>query len=323
MRFLEAPSPAIAIVGPTAVGKTEISLRLAERLKGEIISADSRLFYRGLDIGTAKPTAAELRRAPHHLIDVADPDEIWSLAVFQQEACAEIARIQARGHLPLLVGGTGQYVWSVIEDWKIPAQEADTRLRQALERMAAEIGYQEMYERLKKIDPAAAAHIEMRNVRRTVRAFEVILRTGKLFSEQRLKGASPYQWLIVGLIRPREELYRRVDERIDTMVANGFIEEVRGLLKRGYSPDLPTLSAIGYREMVAHVRGEMTLADAVVQIKRQTRQYVRRQANWFKPDDPSIHWFNCGEDTADEVEEYIRSAKLSTDFGNGLTGLEG
>jgi tRNA dimethylallyltransferase len=313
MRFLDAPRPAIAVVGPTAVGKTEISLQLAERLGGEIISADSRLFYRKMDIGTAKPSRAELGRVTHHLIDVANPDEIWNLAGYQGAAIGEIARIQARGHLPLLVGGTGQYIWSVIEDWIIPAQAPDERLRQALEHWAAEIGAQALYDRLAGIDPQAAAHIEARNVRRTVRALEVIFSTGRRFSEQRLKGESPYQWLIVGLIRPREELYRRVDQRIEAMIAQGFIDEVRDLLERGYSADLPTLSAIGYREIGAYVRGEMSLVDAVVLIKRLTRQFVRRQANWFKPDDPRIHWFECNENSTDEIEHYIRTAVWNDD----------
>jgi tRNA dimethylallyltransferase len=308
MRFLDALRPAIAVVGPTAVGKTEISLRLAQRLEGEIISADSRLFYRKMDIGTAKPNRVELERVTHHLIDVANPDEIWNLAGYQKAAVQEIARIQERGHLPILVGGTGQYVWSVIEDWIIPAQAPDLGLRQALEHWASEIGPQELYNRLSTLDPEAAAHIEAGNVRRTIRALEVIFRTGKRFSEQRLKGASPFQWLIIGLIRSREELYQRVDERIEAMIAQGFIDEVRELLARGYSAELPTLSAIGYREIGAYLRGEISLADAVMLMKRLTRQFVRRQANWFKADDPRIHWFQCDVSSADEIERFIRDA---------------
>jgi tRNA dimethylallyltransferase len=305
MRFLNTPSAVIAIVGPTAVGKTEVALQLAERLNGEIVSADSRLFYRGMDIGTAKPTREELRRVPHHLIDVAGPDETWSLALFQSAAGQAIEDIHSRGRLPFLVGGTGQYVWSVIENWEIPAQEPDPRLRAALEHWAQEIGPVALYERLRSIDPEAAAHMEPRNVRRTVRALEVLFHTGRRFSEQRLKGESPYAWRVIGLIRPRDELYQRVDARIEAMIAQGFPDEVRALLERGYSPELPTLSAIGYREMIASLQGKMTLDEAVVQIKRLTRQFVRRQANWFKQEDPRIRWFRCGDETVDEIAIFL------------------
>jgi tRNA dimethylallyltransferase len=292
-------------VGPTAVGKTEVALQLAERMNGEIVSADSRLFYRGMDIGTAKPTREELRRVPHHLIDVANPDETWSLALFQSAANQAIEDIHFRGRLPFLVGGTGQYVWSVIENWEIPAQEPDPRLRAALEHWAQEIGPIALYERLRSIDPEAATHMEPRNVRRTVRALEVLFHTGRRFSEQSLKGESPYSWKIVGLIRPRDELYRRVDARIEAMIAQGFVEEVRTLLERGYSPELPTLSAIGYREITQYLQGKMTLDEGVVGIKRLTRAFVRRQANWFKQADPRIRWFRCGDETIDEIAKFL------------------
>jgi tRNA dimethylallyltransferase len=305
MRFLDTPSAAVAIVGPTAVGKTEVALQLAERLNGEVISADSRLFYRGMDIGTAKPTPDELHRVPHHLIDVANPDETWSLALFQPAADEAIRQTQARGRLPFLVGGTGQYVWSVVEHWEIPEQEPDLRLRAALERWAEEIGPIGLYERLRSVDPEAAAHMEPRNVRRSVRALEVLFRTGRRFSEQRLKGESPYSWRMIGLIRPREELYQRVDARIEAMLGQGFVDEVRSLLERGYSPELPTLSAIGYREIIAYLQGKMTLDEAVMHIKRLTRAFVRRQANWFKQEDPRIRWFRSGEETVDEIERYL------------------
>jgi tRNA dimethylallyltransferase len=178
---LEVRSPLVVIAGPTAVGKTEIALRLAERLGGEIVSADSRLFYRGMDIGTAKPSREEIQRVPHHLIDVALPDERWSLAVFQQAAQQAVAEIHARDRLPLLVGGTGQFVWAVIQGWDIPAQVPDTRLREALERWAAQLGPYGLHQRLFVLDPDAAAFIDPPNVRRTIRALEVIFRTGTAF----------------------------------------------------------------------------------------------------------------------------------------------
>ncbi len=305
----ELSNPLVVIIGPTAVGKTEIALRLAERLGGEIVSVDSRLFYRGMDIGTAKPSAEEQARVPHHLIDVADPDQPWSLATFQPAAAQAIAGIQARGRLPFLVGGTGQYVQAVLQGWELPAQEPDPALREALERWAEQLGAYGLHERLAVLDPAAAANIDARNVRRTIRALEVIFRTGRHFSEQRQRSPSPYSLLIVGLKRPRAELYRRVDERIEAMMAAGFVDEVRGLLEQGYSPDLPTLSAIGYREIIAYLQGKMTLEEAVAQMKRLTRRFVRHQGAWFSEKNLAIHWLEVGERTVDEIEALLQDRK--------------
>ena len=294
--------PLIVILGPTAVGKTETALQLAEALDGEIVSADSRLFYRGMDIGTAKPAPAELARVPHHLVDVADPDETWSLAMFQRAAQAAIAEIHARGRLPFLVGGTGQYIRAVTEAWEIPEVAPDFRMREALEKWAQEVGPDGLHRRLAEVDPEAAERIDPRNLRRTVRALEVILRTGKRFSAQKSRGESPYRVLQLGLTRPRPELYARIDARIEAMLEAGFLEEVRGLLAAGYAPDLPSMSAIGYRQMVQVIQGEITLEEAVTLMKRLTRQFVRRQANWFKFDDPNIHWFRAGAVAAAEME---------------------
>jgi tRNA dimethylallyltransferase len=299
--------PLVVIVGPTAVGKTEISIQLAERLVGEIVSADSRLFYRGMDIGTAKPTPSQRARVPHHLIDVAAPDQVWSLAAFQQAAYQIIAGIHARGRLPFLVGGTGQYIRAVIQGWQIPRVRSSPRLREALENWSAKIGPDGLHHRLAVLDPEAAAQIDYRNLRRTVRALEVILRTGYQFSAQRNKGVPPYRSLQIGLTRPRKELYARVDARIDAMLADGFVDEVKQLLSQGYSPDLPTLSAIGYRELVAYLKGKISLQEAVKLIKRHTRQFVRRQANWFKENDPNIHWFTVEPHAVTEIEQLIRA----------------
>jgi tRNA dimethylallyltransferase len=304
-----APAPLILIVGPTAVGKTELAIQLAERLNGEIVSADSRLFYRGMDIGTAKPTAGEQARVPHHLIDVADPNEIWSLAVFQQRATEIIADIHERGKLPFLVGGTGQYVRAVTEGWSPPEVEPDSRLRGILEDLAEKKGIYWLHEGLNRIDPDAAEKIDPRNVRRTVRALEVILTTGKLFSKQRSRGVSPYKLLSIGLKRPRVELYQRVDERIEAMFAAGFVEEVKELLENGYSPELPTMSAIGYRECIRVVQGQWSIEQAKVEMRRATRIFVRRQANWFKEDDPNIRWFEAGQENVTKmVEDYVRQS---------------
>lgn len=304
----------ILIVGPTAVGKTEIALQLAKKINGEIVSADSRLFYRGMDIGTAKPSLEERARVPHHLIDIANPDETLSLAVFQQKAKEIIADIHARNKLPFLVGGTGQYARAVTEGWTPPEVVANSRMRDELGRLALshaegmkeERGEQWLHRKLSMLDPEAAEKIDARNFRRTIRALEVILTTGRKFSAQRGQVESPYQLITIGLNRPREELYQRVDERIEAMFANGFVNEVRGLLEKGYSPALPGMSAIGYRECIKIVKGEINEEQAKIEIRRVTRVFVRRQANWFKESDPRIRWFNPNREGAiAEIERYI------------------
>jgi tRNA dimethylallyltransferase len=313
MHFLEMYNLAqarprlVLILGPTAVGKTETALHLAQRLNGEIVSADSRLFYRGMDIGTAKPSREELALVPHHLIDIVDPDETLSLAVFQKMARDAIAGITARGRLPFLVGGTGQYVRAVVEGWDLPRVEADPALRAILEAWAGEVGADGLHQRLAALDPAAAAAIDYHNLRRTVRALEVIFSTGRRFSEQRGSGPSLYDLFQLGLTRPRPELYARIDARIEAMLAGGLVDEVRGLLAGGYSPDLPAFSAIGYREVIACLQGRISLEEAQMLMKRLTRQFVRRQTNWFKETDPQIRWFQPGVTAEGEIESLIRA----------------
>lgn len=304
----EKRSALVLIVGPTAVGKTELAIRLAERLDGEIVSADSRLFYRGMDIGTAKPSAAEQARVPHHLIDVADPDETLSLAVFQKMAHRAIADIHGRGNLPFLVGGTGQYVRAVTEGWTPPEVEPNERLRAELSSMQEKKGPEWLYAKLQEADPEAAARIDPRNVRRTIRALEVILLTGRRFSDQRDQTPAPYRLISIGLTRPRDELYARVDLRIEQIFVSGFVAEVEGLLHRRYAPTLPTMSAIGYRECVRLINGEIDEERAKSEMRRATRMLVRRQANWFKQSDPAIRWFRVEEGIEDEIEAEIRSA---------------
>jgi tRNA dimethylallyltransferase len=301
--------PLIVIVGPTAVGKTELSIQLAERLGGEIVSADSRLFYRGMDIGTAKPNPAEQKRVPHHLIDVANPDEVWSLALFQEAACRIIDEIHFRQRLPFLVGGTGQYIRAVLEGWQPPAQEPDPAMRHVLEKWAAEIGPFELHRRLALLDLPAAKIIDPTNVRRTIRALEVIFNSGRRFSEQRQKNVSKYSYLMIGLIRPRADLYARVDARIESMIENGFVEEVQSLMARGYTERLAGMAAIGYGEIVAYLKNEVTLEEAIIQMKRQTRRFVRRQTNWFKENDPKIHWFQVDGRVVDRIEDFIESGQ--------------
>jgi tRNA dimethylallyltransferase len=303
--LIESEHPLVIFAGPTAVGKTELAIVVANKLNGEIISADSRLFYRGMDIGTAKPREKERKGIPHHLIDVVDPDKPLSLAVFQREVERLIREIQARGHLPILVGGTGQYIMAVVEDWRPPLVKPSPNLRAGINTWADEIGGQALHDRLALIDPDAAAAIDPRNLRRTVRALEVIFASGERFSAQRKKSTLPADVILIGLTRSRKDLYERIDQRIEQMVAGGLIEEVELLISRGYSAELPSMSAIGYHEIGQYIMGNISLEEAIVLMKRRTRQFVRRQAAWFKPADSRIRWFSMQDDTIEKVIEYI------------------
>ena len=284
--------PVIFIVGPTASGKTDAGIRLAKRIGGEIVSADSRYLYRGMDIGTAKPTLEERQGIPHWLIDIADPDETWSLSLFQKAADEAIRDIHSRGKMPILVGGTGQYVRAILEGWSIPEGEPDHRLRSVLEDWGREIGAEELYHKLSRLDPEAAAKIEWQNMRRTIRALEVIFTTGERFSAQRTVKESPYDAMIFGMKRERTELYNRIDLRVDLMIRQGLVEETAALLSKGYPETLPSMSAIGYKEICDYLHGKTDLDEAAQLIKFRTHNYVRRQANWFKPNDPGIRWID-------------------------------
>ncbi len=298
--------PVIALIGPTAVGKTALSLVLAEALNGEIVSADSRLFYRGMDIGTAKPTVEERMRVPHHLIDVADPDVSWSLARFCKAAFEAITQIHKRGRLPLIVGGTGQYITALLEGWDPPSQPADDQVRLELQAFADEQGIQALHQRLAQVDPEMAKCIDARNVRRVIRALEIFESTGKLPSTLRRKQPPPFRILRIGLTLPRGELYARIDVRIDRMLKDGLVEEVQDLLEQGVPPDVPAMSAIGYRQIVEYLQGEITLEEAVQLIRRASRVFVRRQSNWFKADDPQIHWFESRPDVESAILDFVR-----------------
>jgi len=300
------PLPLVVIVGPTGVGKTELSIQLALRLDGEIVSADSRLFYRGMDIGTAKPSLTDGALVPHHLIDVANPDQVWSLAIFQEAANQAIHAVHSSGHLPFLVGGTGQYIRAIVEGWSLPKVKPNPKLRSALEEWAEEITPQGLHDRLRILDAASAEQIDARNLRRTIRALEVILTTGKKFSGQRRQQPAPYNTFTIGVFRPRDELYNRIDIRIQEMIDAGFEQEVQSLLNRGYSPDLPPLSAIGYNEMIEHLYGRLSLTEAIERMKQRTRIFVRRQANWFKLSDPNIRWYDALPHSQDQIVEDIR-----------------
>lgn len=293
--------PLLVLVGPTGVGKTAMAIQLAERLNGEIVSADSRYLYRYMDIGTAKPNQHERARVPHHLIDVTTPDVPWSLAQYQAEAFTTIGSIHARGHLPILAGGTGQYVRAVVEGWQPPPSAQTPELRHSLETRLIHDGLDSLVAQLRGLDPESARTIDTLNPRRVIRALEVVLTTGRSFVGQRRKLPPRLTIHTVGLSLPRTLLFARIDQRVDAMLASGLIDEVRGLVARGYSWDLPALSAIGYRQIGQFLRGECTLEEAVEHIRRDTRVFVRRQANWFKPDEPSISWFDVSQTFADEL----------------------
>ena len=297
--------PLVAIVGPTAVGKTRLSLRLAQEFDGEIISADSRQVYRGLDIGTAKPTLEERARVPHRLIDVVAPDETLTLAQYQELAYQAIDDVLARDKLPFLVGGTGQYVRAVVEGWGIPRVPPNEELRAELYRQAEIEGEGELHARLREVDPAAAERIDPRNVRRVVRALEVYLETGQPISALQRKKPPPYRILQIGLTMKRQELYRRIDERVDKMIENGLVEEVRGLVEQGYGYNLPAISGLGYQQIGTYLRGEASLEEAIQLIKRHTRRFVRHQYNWFRLDDAAIRRFDVLGEPYGEIRELV------------------
>ncbi len=296
----------LIIVGPTGVGKTKLSLAIANLVNGEIVSADSRLLYRGMNIGTAKPTTQEMSTINHYLIDVSDPDKTWSLARFNNAVQDSINQILKKGKMPILVGGTGQYIRSLVEGWEIPETKANQALRNELDNWAKQIGYVELHRKMSLLDSESGKSIQPQNVRRTIRAMEVIFSTGKRFSDLRRKTKPIHDYKIIGLTRPRDELYAVIDSRIDKMFENGFIDEVESLVKDGFTRELPSMSAIGYQEVIEYLAGEITLEEVRVMMKRRTRQFIRRQANWFKQDNPEIEWFSLPPDPEREVISTIK-----------------
>jgi tRNA dimethylallyltransferase len=297
--------PLIAIVGPTAVGKTATATRLCRALRGEVISADSRQVYRGLDIGTAKPTPQERETATHRLIDVVDPDQVLGLAEYQTMAYAAINDVLARNRIPFLVGGTGQWVQAVVEGWGVPRVLPDYALRAELEAEATRDGPQALHARLASVDPAAAAKIDYRNLRRVIRALEVYLKTGTPISQHQRAQPPPYRILQIGLTMPREMLYARVDARVERMLADGLLAEVRMLVDQGYYLDLPAMSGLGYRQIGQHLAGETSLDEAIRLVKKETRRFVRQQYNWFQLEDPAIQWFDVSGEFYDALYQLV------------------
>lgn len=298
------------LVGPTGSGKSGLAIQLATALDAEIVSADSRYLYRQLNIGTAKPTEGELSQVPHHLIDVADLHQPWSIGEYKVEAENIIQNMHQRGKIPIVTGGTGQYIRALRENWQIPELEADHRMRTVLEKIGDKVGFEKLHQNLKVLDPQAAELIDYRNHRRTIRALEVIFSSGVRFSQARSRKDSPYEMLMIGLRWEREELYQRIDARIEQMLKEGFLDEVRGLINHGYKDALLKMRVIGYSELIAYLDNNLSLEEALMLIKRNTRKYVRRQANWFKPTDSEIHWLNAKDPAILEKMLDLVSAKF-------------
>jgi tRNA dimethylallyltransferase len=282
----------LGIVGPTAVGKSRLAIQLAQELDGEIVNADSRQVYRYLDIGTAKPTPQERAIVPHHVFDVVSPNENFSLAQYQQLALRAVDEIHQRGRLPIVVGGSGQYVWSVLEGWGIPQVAPNPEFRQAMEERSERGEGNQLHEELSAVDPEAAQHIDPRNVRRTIRALEVFNETDTPFSQLKQKGAPLFNVFVIGLTADRDELYRRIDIRVDRMIEQGLVDEVKRLMSRGFDFNMPALASIGYRQIGQFLRGELTLPGAIQQMKFETHRLARQQYTWFQPEDTRIHWFD-------------------------------
>lgn len=305
MSAANSPEALVAIVGPTATGKTGLAVALAADFNAEIISADSRQVYRGLDIGTAKPTAHERAQAPHHVLDLVDADDAsFSVAVWRDHAEQALEDIAARGKQPWLVGGTGLYVQSLVDGLTFPDVPPQTELRAELERTLQEEGREPLVARLQRLDPVGASQIDLRNPRRLIRALEVCLVSGKPFSAQRTRRPPPYPVLQVGLRTDRETLYQRIDERVDKMVADGFVEEVKRLVDQGVTVELPSMQSAGYRQIAAYLQGYCTLAEAIQQTKYATHQLAKRQETWFRKQ-KGIQWIEIGADAVESAKVRI------------------
>lgn len=284
------------LLGPTAVGKTRLSLELAEAYNAEIISGDSMQVYRGMDIGTAKITPAEMQGIPHHLIDIHDPQDSYSAAEFQEQGVRLIEEISAKGKLPFIVGGTGLYIESLCYGFRFSEAVADEAFRSEMDAYAETHGAEALHARLAAVDPASAARLHPNDRRRIIRALEIQHQTKTTLSESHegQKKESPYELCLIGLTMDRKILYKRIEDRIDQMLADGLVAEVEGLLQRGYSRSLVSMQGLGYKEIAAYLAGEMTLDEAVTLLKRDTRRFAKRQLSWFRHM-KDIQWIDVNE----------------------------
>jgi tRNA dimethylallyltransferase len=297
----------VVIVGATATGKTSVSVELAQALNGEIVNGDSRLFYEGMDVATAKPTPDEIHGVPHHLIDFLAPDDEFSLGGYLTQARSVIKEIIERGKLPIIVGGSGQYIWALVEGWEVPEIEPDLELRTRLEHMLTERGVEALANELREIAPETAADTDLLNPRRITRAIERILSKKPLESTRTKAEESPFDAHIIGLSAERSVLHERVTNRLDRMLANGWEHEVRSLLNSGYSIDNRAMSGIGYRQMIGHINGEYDLDEGVRLTAVATNRLIRQQSNWFKQKDPRINWFDMTQDAESATKSVIET----------------
>lgn len=297
--------PVLVIGGPTAAGKSALAMAVGEALDGELISADSRQLFRGLDIGTAKPTPAERARVPHHLIDVLDPQERWTVADFQQAALGAIEAVHARGRLPILVGGTGFYIQAVVDGLSLTRVAPDEELRRHLKARAAEEGPLALHGELARLDPVTAGRLHPNDLFRVVRALEVTLSLGRPMSEAVERQAPPYAFTLLGVAGEREALYDRIDQRVHAMLRAGWLRETEAHLA-AWGADHPLLRTLGYHELVQHLAGAWGIDEAIALIQRHTRRYAKRQLTWFRAE-KRLEWFDPGGcDTISQVLSFVQ-----------------
>lgn len=312
MKILDSKQKLLVIIGPTAVGKTKLSIELAKRYNGEIISGDSMQIYRSMDIGTAKIKPEEMEGIPHHLIDIKDPDESFSVAEFQQLVRERISDIASKGKLPIIVGGTGLYIQSVIYDYQFSEAPADEAFRLQLEERAKEIGNVALHEELTKVDPESASQIHPNNVRRVIRALEIFHCTGKIMSDYQ-NNQQPdllYETALIGLTMEREKLYERINMRVDIMIVEGLLDEVSMLYKHGLR-DCQSIQAIGYKEIYDYLDGKVSVEIAVENLKQNSRRYAKRQLTWFR-NKMEVKWF--------DMTDVVNLSKKITEISHYVEG---
>lgn len=307
------PDPVVILVGPTAVGKSELAIDLAKRLNGEIVTADSMQVYQGMNIGTAKPSLEQQEEIPHHLIDVVPPDQPFNVARYRNLAHETIAAIHARDRLPIVSGGTGLYIRAILDEFLLPGSGSDPKIRARLEAEAKQDGNQALHDRLQAIDPETATRLHPNDIRRVIRALEIYETTGKIMSQhiQEAQQRTPrYHSIHVGLTRPRTELYRRIEQRVDKQLADGLVAEVRALIQR-YELNKTARQALGYKEIIDFLSGQCTFDEAIERLKRETRRYAKRQYTWFRRDERlrwfDLHTYASRDEAVHDIATYILS----------------
>ena len=300
----EGQDKVLAIVGPTASGKSRLGMKIAQSVGGEIIGADSRQVYRHMDIGTAKPSVEDRQRIRHHLVDIIDPSDDYSVVLYVRQAHEAISDILNRGSVPIVAGGTGQYVWALLEGWNVPEVSPDPSLREELQARMAREGLPTLVKDLEQAAPAAAKRVDLANPRRVIRALELALQAPDGEPEEPTRTPPPFQATIIGIHVERATLYDRINARVDAMFEAGWVGEVERLLDMGFGPDLPAMSSLGYREICEYLQGEVTLEDAVETIKTKTRRFSRQQGAWFRMSDERIRWFSGERGCLDRAVEY-------------------